>query len=73
MFYRLYNSRIDFLHLSFWSTLELVIIYMMMNNMLTARLFRQIGVFWKSGINHDGQQTTSAPNENDFELYVPHL
>lgn len=46
---------------------------MMMNNMLTARLFRQIGVFWKSGINHDGQQTTSAPNENDFELYVPHL
>lgn len=44
---------------------------MMMNNMLTARLFRQIGVFWKSGINHDGQQTTSAQNENDFELYAP--
>lgn len=55
---------------SFWSTLELDIIYMMINNILTSRLFRQIRVFWKNGMNHIWQRTTSAPNENDFELYI---
>lgn len=58
------------LALSFWSTLELDIIYMMINNTLTSRLFRQIRVFWKNGMNHIWQRTTSAPNENDFELYI---
>lgn len=58
------------LALSFWSTLELDIIYMMIDNILTSRLFRQIRVFWKNGMNHIWQRTTSAPNENDFELYI---